>query len=228
MRKLTLAVAVLALAAAAPAAASRHPSPAEGRAIRATFSGYVHAPGSPAARDNRIVSIAVSTLDARYAAARLDSKSAGPSEMVFHRGAFGWFVVGFGSSLGCNSAPSAVLADLRVGCSPPGSTAWVNDCGPLVSSPRALVLTCADANYELATLHWRMWGSATATATGTARVNDCTPYCAAGHFRSYRVTAVADRLTRCGRARFYARITVVYPRARPKDIGKRDVHKLSC
>ncbi|HEY5295707.1 MAG TPA: hypothetical protein VIJ70_09575 [Gaiellaceae bacterium] len=228
MRKLVLTIAVLALAGAGPAAASRHTAPSERKAIAASFSGYVHMPASPAAKDNRIVSLAVSTLDARYAAAQLNSKSAGPSEMVFHHSAFGWFVVAFGSSLGCDSAPKAVLADLKIGCTPPGSTAWISNCGPLVSTPRALVLTCADANYELAALRWHRWGGSTASATGAARVNDCTPYCAAGHFHSYRVTATADRLTRCGRARFYARVTVVYPGARPKGIAKRDVHTLSC
>ncbi|MGH3048916.1 MAG: hypothetical protein ACRDLK_02080, partial [Gaiellaceae bacterium] len=102
MRKLVLTIVVLALVGAGSAAASRHPGAAEGKAIRASFSGYVHMPGSPAAKDNRILSLAVSTLDTRYAAARLNSKSAGPSEMVFHRSAFGWFVVAFGSSLGCD------------------------------------------------------------------------------------------------------------------------------
>jgi hypothetical protein len=228
VRKLVLLGALLALAGAGSAAASRHPGAAEGKAIRASFSGYVHMPNSPAAKDNRILSLAVSTLDTRYAAARLNSKSAGPSEMVFHRGAFGWFVVGFGSSLGCDSAPKAVLADLKIGCTPPDSTAWISNCGPLVSAPRALVLACADGNYELASLRWSSWGRATATATGIARANDCTPYCAAGHFHSYRITASAGRLTRCGRARFYARVTIVYPGARPKDLAKRDVHTLSC
>lgn len=172
--------------------------------------------------------LTVSTVDPRYAAARLDSKSAGPSEMVFHRGSFGWWVEAFGSSLGCDSAPATVLRDLKVGCSPPGATAWINDCGPLVSKPKSIVLACADAGYGLAALRWRGWGSARATATGSALANDCTPNCAAGRFHTFAVTVVADRLTRCGAARYYARLELVYPGARPKGIPRRDVHRLGC
>lgn len=226
MRRLAFAVGAVALVLAGSALAQRSPSAVERQAIRASFSGYVHLPNSPAAKDNRIVALAVSTLDSRYAAARLVSRSAGPSDMVFHRSRIGWSVVDFGSSLGCDSAPKAVLADLKVGCTPPDGIAWISNCGPLVSQPRSLVLACADANYELASLRWRSWGARTATAAGTARANDCTPYCAAGHFHTYRMTATADRLVRCGTARTYARLTMVYPGARPKGVPKRDVHTL--
>lgn len=227
MRVFAAALALLLLSA--PAAwAKRAPSPAERTAIRSAVTGYVAMPGSPAAKDNRIASIAVSTLDPRYSAARLSSPSAGPSEMVFHESHGTWFVVGFGSSLGCDSAPKAVLTDLGVGCSPPSATAWIWNCGPLVSAPKTFVITCADANYELAGLHWTDWGTAHATASGSARANDCTPYCAAGHFHSYAMTAVADRVSQCGKARYYARLTVVYAAARPKGIAKRDVITLGC
>ena len=81
----------------------------------APFHAYEHMPHSPAAADNRVVSLAISSVDPRYAAARLESPSAGPSDMVFHRSGPGWWVVGFGSSLDCNTAPKSVLADLAVG-----------------------------------------------------------------------------------------------------------------
>lgn len=228
MRRTSIAMLAAALLLTGTALAARAPRPAERSAIGAIFHGYVQQPRSPAARDNRIVTLRISSRDPRYAAARLMSKSAGPSDMVFHRGAFGWSVVGFGSSLGCDSAPKAVLDDLRVGCTPPQTTAWIANCGPLVSAPRSLILACADANYQLASLHWRGWGSARAAATGAARANDCTPYCAAGHFHSYRMTATADRLTRCGAAHYYARLTIVYAGPRPKGVPRRDVHALGC
>lgn len=217
------------LLALAPAAwGKRAPSAPERTAIHSAVSGFIATPGSPAAKDNTVASISVSTLDPRYAAARLVSKSAGPSVMLFHQSHGTWFVVGFGSSMGCDSAPKDVLADLGVGCSPPSTTAWIWNCGPLVSAPATFVITCADANYELAGLKWRGWGTATATATGTARANDCTPSCVAGHFHAYSMTAVADRLARCGKARYYARLTIEYAAARPKGIAKRDVITLGC
>jgi hypothetical protein len=221
-------LAVLACLVAAPASAKRAPSAGERAAIRMSVAGFVASPHSPAARDNRVVSVAVSTLDRRYAAARLSSKSAGPSELVLHLSHGTWFVLEFGSSLGCDTAPKDVLADLGIGCTPPGATAWIWNCGPLVTAPKTFIITCADANYELAGLHWRGWGSARATATGSAHANDCTPTCAAGRFHTYPMTAVADRLSRCGKARYYARLTIVYPGARPKGIAKRDVQTLGC
>jgi hypothetical protein len=224
---LTISLAA-ALVCVLPAAAKRAPSSAEKKAIASAVTGYVQQPGSPAAKDNRIVTVAVSTLDRRYAAVRLMSKSAGPSDMVFHLSVGTWWVVGFGSSLGCDSAPKSVLTDLGVGCTPPAAVAWINDCGPLVSTPKTLVLACADANYELAGLHWHAWGKASASATGSAKANDCTPNCAAGHFHSYRMTATVGGLRTCGRAHIYTRLTIVYAGARPAGIAKRDVHTLGC
>ncbi|HVV57569.1 MAG TPA: hypothetical protein VHC45_04345 [Gaiellaceae bacterium] len=230
MRRVLIAAAgaLVLLGVAGSAVASRAPTASESKAIRTIFTGFLHQPSSPAAKDDRIVSIRVSSADGRYAAVKVSSKTAGPAEVIFHRGAFGWFVVGFGSSPGCDTAPKRVLTDLHVGCSPPYATAWINDCGPLVSRPQTLVITCADANYELASLAWHGWGGARATATGVVKANDCTPNCAAGHFHEYTVTATADELRACGAARYYGRLTIAYPGARPQGIANRDVRTLGC
>ena len=224
----TLCVGLLALVLAGSAAGMRQPTPGEAKAIRQAVAGFVAMPGSPAAKDAEIVSLAVSSLDRRYAAARLDSPTAGPSELVLHLSVGGWWEVGFGSSPNCDSAPKSVLADLKVGCSPPYGVAWINTCGPLVSAPTDLVLACADGNYELTKLAWRNWGRAAATARSVARANDCTPNCAAGHFHSYPVDVTATSLKTCGRARYYATLTIAYPGKRPAGIGARDVQHLRC
>lgn len=230
MRRIHVAAAglLVVLGLAGSAAAARSPTPSESKAIRSIVTGFVNQPSSPAAKDDRIQSLRVSTVDPRYAAAKMMSKTAGAAELVVHRGPFGWWVVAFGSDVSCSTAPRQVLADLKVGCAPPYTTAWIANCGALTSAPASLVLACADANYELASLTWKGWGTAHATATGVARANDCSPNCAAGHFHSYRMTATADRLTRCGAARTYDRLTIVYAGARPKGIGRRDVHTLGC
>jgi hypothetical protein len=216
-----LALLVLSLGLAAPSAAQRH-------AIERAFTGYVHQPSSPAAKDNRIVTLSISRLDTHYAAARLNSKTAGPSDMLFHLNRGTWWVVEFGSSLGCDAAPKAVLNELKIGCSPPNGVAWIDNCGPPVSKPHSLVLACADANYSLERIVWRGWGTASPTGKATVRANDCKPYCAAGHFHTYPVTVTADKLTRCGLTPTYARLTIVYAGARPQGIAKRDVHALGC
>lgn len=227
MRRAALLVLAM-LILAGSALAARQPTSSENAAIRLAVRGFISMPNSPAAKDNKVTAVSVSTLDPRYSAASLNSKSAGPSQMVLHRSGSIWWVVGFGSSMGCDSAPKSVLADLKVGCSPPPGVAWISDCGSLRSKPASLTLACGDGNYSLEGLSWKGWGKAAATAIGSARANDCTPNCAAGHFHSYKVTATADRLSTCGKARYYARITITYPGARPAGLAKRDVHTLTC
>ncbi len=224
-----LAAAIIAsLVLAGSAAAARKPSAAESKAIRSAVAGYIAMPHSPAAKDNKVVTVRVSKLDARYASVRLNSKSAGPSDLVLHESMGTWFVEEFGSSLDCDAGPKAVLADLGVGCTPPGTNAWLWNCGPLVAQPKSVTLACADGNYGLVALRWHGWGKATATATGKVSANDCKPYCAAGHFHSYPVSVTVTKLGKCGSARTYARLTITYAGARPKGIAKRDVHTLSC
>jgi hypothetical protein len=224
----SLLVVLVAAAVLVAPAAPRRPTASERAAITATVRAYITMPGSPAAHDNRIKTITVSSLDPRYAAVRVESPSVGFAEMVLHHSGPAWWVLEFGSSLGCNTAPAAVLRQLAVSCAPPDATAWINDCGPLVSSPRQLTLACADGNYSLTNLRWRHWAASAATASGAARANDCKPYCAAGHFHSYPVTVTVDRLTRCGSARYYARLTITYANARPAGVARRDVHTLGC
>lgn len=228
MRRSLPVVVIACLVLAASAAAARKPSSTENKAIRAAVAGFIAMPNSPSAKDNKIASIRVSTLDARYAAVRLTSPTVGASVLVLHASMGNWFVEEFGSSLNCEAGPAAVLADIGVGCTPPGATAWIFDCGPLVAHPASLILTCADANYQLAALKWRGWGRATATATANAKANDCKPNCAAGHMHAFPVTVRATGIEACGRARIYTRLTIVYAHARPAGIAQRDVHTLAC
>jgi hypothetical protein len=104
----------------------------------------------------------------------------------------------------------------------------ISDCGRLVQRPAALTVACADANYRLAALTWSSWGGATARAAGRVVANDCSPYCAAGKFHSYRATAEVSRPRSCLRGRRYTVLTIRYPGRRPQGIGATDVHTFSC
>jgi len=219
---------LIALVLAAPAAAKRSPTKAESAALRTAFSGFLHMPNSPAAANDTVVTIAVSSLDKRYAVLQLDSKTVGRATLVMHESLGSWWEVGFGSSLNCATAPKAVLADLSVPCAPPGASAWISNCGPLTSAPVELVLACADGNYYLTGLHWKAWGSASTSATGIAHQNDCKPYCAAGHFHTYPVRVTAAKRTRCGAAVYYARIELDYPGARPPGQRAQTRDSLPC
>lgn len=78
------------------------------------------------------------------------------------------------------------------------------------SRPASMLLACADGNASLADLHWTSWRG-TAQGSGTFRVNDCTPSCAAGSFHRFpaRVT-LADAAPLPGHRgeRYYTRITI--------------------
>lgn len=77
-------------------------------------------------------------------------------------------------------APTAGAANASV------ARVWI--CAhTLASRPASIIISCADANSLLERLHWSSWGGTTALATGRFVWNDCTPYCAAGHFHSRAV-----------------------------------------
>ena len=88
--------------------------------------------------------------------------------------------------------------------------------------PGSFTLACADGNDYLTGLSWTSWTPRLASGYGTQVVNDCLPYCAAGHFHSYRVLVVL-----WGRAALrgnpgtlrYTKITLIYTGSRPKVLG---------
>jgi hypothetical protein len=99
------------------------------------------------------------------------------------------------------------------------STVGLLGCaGKSVVQPRSIVLACGDANFQAAGLRWTGWGQSFAAAQGTARVNDCTPSCAAGHFHSYPVILVAKNLKSCSGKRDYSAVTYAFPATAPPGI----------
>jgi len=108
------AVAVLIVGLTAGLAfAKRKPTPAERAAILAAMVAFINKPNSPAASDNRVVSIRVATPGGRYARVNLTSPSAGPSIALLRLRAGAWRVIAFGSAdFACRLAPAAVWRDL--------------------------------------------------------------------------------------------------------------------
>ncbi len=101
------------------------------------------------------------------------------------------------------AAPRAVAAT---------SVTALPDCsGRAAVKPSHVVLTCADAGISAAGLHWTGWGNAFAAGVGVASVNDCKPYCAAGHFHRYRIVLLASGRQRCPNGRdAYDRVTYAW------------------
>ena len=82
--------------------------------------------------------------------------------------------------------------------------------------PAKIVITCADANFYVTALRWSSWSTSAASAGGTAHVNDCSPYCAAGHFHAYRATIALARPARCRGRMTFTRLTWRFVRGGPK------------
>ena len=94
----------------------------------------------------------------------------------------------------------------------------LNCLGKAQVRPRSFVLACADGNDYLTGLSWTSWGPHLASGVGTQELNDCIPYCAAGHFHAYPVDVIfwgRTALIGSPGTQRYATITLLYPGTRP-------------
>ncbi|MFW8574799.1 hypothetical protein [Corynebacterium pseudodiphtheriticum] len=81
-----------------------------------------------------------------------------------------------------------------------------------LEGPEMISTACADNNYYMEDLEWENWGADTATATGTAWINNCDPLCADGEFETFPVRLTLDNREECGyNARIYSRMLLEYP-----------------
>jgi hypothetical protein len=84
--------------------------------------------------------------------------------------------------------------------------------------PSQYVLACGDGNAALNGLHWTSWTPQLASGYGTYYVNDCKPFCAAGHFHSYPALAVmwgSGAVTGHPSERRYTQVTLIFTGKRP-------------
>jgi hypothetical protein len=64
------------------------------------------------------------------------------------------------------------------------------DCSSPSVEPKVIILACADGGAVLQDIRWTSWTSTRATGLATFVYNDCSPSCAAGHFRKVAGTTV--------------------------------------
>ena len=95
--------------------------------------------------------------------------------------------------------------------------------------PASVVFACGDGNFYATSLHWSSWDATTATAKGVGHLNDCKPYCAAGHFHTYPLTVRLSRPVQCvhGRTEF-SRIAWTYTGAHPAHVLRAGNETLPC
>ena len=95
--------------------------------------------------------------------------------------------------------------------------------------PRSIIVACGDANFYFTNLAWSAWSGVQAKATGVAHLNDCRPYCAAGHFHTYRATVTLSRPRTCTNgAREFTRLAWRYPGSAPAGLPAHGSQPLPC
>ncbi len=60
------------------------------------------------------------------------------------------------------------------------------DCKHETFKPKGILIACGDGSLYMTGMHWSSWGRKSASGVGTAHLNDCIPFCAAGHFHKYK------------------------------------------
>ncbi|HKN92684.1 MAG TPA: hypothetical protein VJU60_00005, partial [Thermoleophilaceae bacterium] len=85
-------------------------------------------------------------------------------------------------------AAAAFIAGGTASSTAATQTVVPRDCIHEAVKPHQIIITCADANFVLTALKWSHWARKSAAGTGSAKINDCKPSCAEGHFHKYPVS----------------------------------------
>lgn len=104
----------------------------------------------------------------------------------------------------------------------------ITNCFSAASRPKAIVLTCGDANTSLKGLSWSSFGGSTAQGKGTFVTNNCEPNCASGKNLSYAAKVKASGSVSCkGGLRVYAKLQLQFTGKAPGS-GVPRTWKLGC
>jgi len=109
-----------------------------------------------------------------------------------------------------------------------GCRAYTGSHAPGAVKPRSIIAACADGNFWFGALRWSSWSAAGAHALGTAHVNDCKPYCAAGHFHTYPVTVSLAVAKSCDGKIELTRLAWRFTRAKPRSQPRSGSESFRC
>jgi hypothetical protein len=82
-------------------------------------------------------------------------------------------------------------------------------------------LLSGDGTFGINKVQWKHYGGATATASARAFVNDCVPYCAAGHIDRPRAALKLSKVVDCNGTPIYARLEYTLTGPLPKGFPRR-------
>lgn len=102
-----------------------------------------------------------------------------------------------------------------------GCRSFVSRSAVAVVRPRSIVIACADGNFYATGLEWTRWDARGADGAGTGHENDCKPYCADGHFHTYRLAIHLGGVATCGSRRELQFTRLTWRFVGPKPPGPR-------
>ena len=118
-----------------------------------------------------------------------------------------------GSPGGGPASASSSLIAVTVCSQPAGACTYAGASQIMEIQPKQIVVS-GDGSRYVDSLTWTGWGQPQATATGTLKVNDCTPSCAQGTFSPYPATVTLAGLKPYGTGlEAYSTIVVRSPSA---------------
>ena len=108
----------------------------------------------------------------------------------------------------------------------------VEDCNSPQVKPDRIVFACADVGLYANHFDWKHWGHRKAKTKGVLHAKVCKPDCVSGYFKDYPVKLTLHKIKtyRCDglRARFYRKVKMSFPGAKPPRIGSYVHSELVC
>lgn len=130
---------------------------------------------------------------------------------------------GLATAAGAAAAIVLVAGPASAGAAVPASAkpvALVNCNGSALVKPGTYDVFCMPSQQSISGLSWTSWKS-TAYGSGTLKVNNCTPSCAAGHFVKYPILVVLWRAApwphHAGR-QYFSRLTWIFTGKHPSSV----------
>ena len=113
-------------------------------------------------------------------------------------------------------AGSSILGASAASAADSTQTGIVNCAGKIVTKPKQITITCADAGIALTKITWNSWSDNAATGTGTLTWNTCLPKtCAAGIVQRYKVGITLGGLASGPNANVFSQVALTFPKGGP-------------
>ncbi|HEY1596204.1 MAG TPA: hypothetical protein VGF74_12465 [Thermoleophilaceae bacterium] len=104
------------------------------------------------------------------------------------------------------------------------------DCRHETFKPKGILIACGDGSLFMTGMHWSSWGRKAANGVGTAHLNDCNPFCAAGHFHKYkaRIKLSSAHFCRAEKVTQFRRLRLTWVNGTPPNTPSKISDPVAC